>query len=134
MDFFGYFYQKFTSRMVSSRKPERMTMGKILIIKLGYSETLDSMLSVTTSLGDVLRTTFILHYFKGYEVNWLIDKNALPLLENNKYVKEIFIYSPSVMQKLKKRKFDIVINLEKLPEVCLFADSIKAKQNDSSVQ
>jgi len=37
-------------------------MKRILIIKLGYSETLDSMLSLTTSLGDVLRTTVILHF------------------------------------------------------------------------
>jgi hypothetical protein len=56
-------------------KPDK----KVLIIKLGYSETLDSALSLTTSLGDVLRTTVILHFFKDWHITWLVDEKALPL-------------------------------------------------------
>lgn len=99
-------------------------MKKILIIKLGYSETLDSMLSLTTSLGDVLRTTFILHFFKDCHVSWLVDKKAYPLLKDNKYIDRIRVYNSKNIGQLKKERFDIIINLEKLPEVCILADSL----------
>lgn len=95
-------------------------MRRLLIIKLGYSETLDSALNLTTSLGDVLRTTFILHFFKDRHVTWLVDKRAFPLLENNEYIDEIIIYSPENIRKLKHEKFDDVINFEKLPEIYEF--------------
>ncbi|MCX5701659.1 MAG: glycosyltransferase family 9 protein [Candidatus Omnitrophica bacterium] len=103
-------------------------MKKILIIKLGYSETLDSMLSLTTSLGDVLRTTVILHFFKGSHITWLVDKNARPLLENNKYIDRIWVYGPNIVGQLKKEKFNIIVNLEKLPEICLLSDSLRTKE------
>ncbi|MCX5705912.1 MAG: glycosyltransferase family 9 protein [Candidatus Omnitrophica bacterium] len=103
-------------------------MKKLLIIKMGYSETLDWMLSLTTSLGDVLRTTFILNYFKDYHIDWLVDGRALPLLEHNKYIKRIFVYNPSVGDELKKEKYDLVINLEKIPEACVLSDSLNAKK------
>ncbi len=45
--------------------------NKVLIIKLGYSETLDHEIGTTTSLGDVLRTTVILNYFKNSQVEIL---------------------------------------------------------------
>ncbi|HCJ65939.1 MAG TPA: glycosyl transferase, partial [Elusimicrobia bacterium] len=67
-------------------------MAKVLIIKLGYSETLDKEISVTSSLGDVLRTTIILNYFKNDVVTWLVDEKAYPLLEGNPYVKRILIF------------------------------------------
>jgi len=101
---------------------------RVLIIKMGYSETLDRMLSVTTSLGDVLRTTFILNYYKDWEVDWLVDGRAQQLLEHNKYISKIFAYYPSIGSKLKKNKYDLVINLEKIPEACFLADSLNAKK------
>jgi heptosyltransferase-2 len=103
-------------------------MKRVLIIKLGYSETLDSGLSLTASLGDVLRTTVILHYFKNNYVSWLADRKAVPLLENNKYIKRIWVYNRNTLNLLKKEKFDIVVNLEKLPEICHFCDSLLAKE------
>jgi heptosyltransferase-2 len=103
-------------------------MKKILIIKLGYSETLDSMLSLTTSLGDVLRTTFILHFFKNCHVTWLVDKKASPLLEGNKYISRIRTYDRDNLAKIRKEQFDIIINLEKLPEICALSDSLTAKE------
>ena len=51
-------------------------MAKILIVKMGYSETLDSHMSRISSLGDVLRTTVILHLFKNDHVTWLVDEKA----------------------------------------------------------
>ena len=103
-------------------------MSKILIIKMGYSETLDRMLSLTTSLGDVLRTTFILHYFKNDDVSWLVDGRAAPLLEGNFYINNILIYDPNTLERLKQDEFDLVINLEKIPEACIFSDSLKANR------
>lgn len=105
-----------------------LNMKKILIIKMGYSETLDRMLSLTTSLGDVIRTTFILNYFKNDNVSWLVDGKAAPLLEGNKHIKHILIYSPDIVHKLKKNNFDLIVNFEKSPEICLFVKSLKAKK------
>ena len=103
-------------------------MRKILIVKLGYSETLDSRLSLTTSLGDVLRTTVVLHYFKNDQVDWLADKKAIPLLENNPYIKRIFSYNKGVCRQLKKESYDLVVNLEKSPEACAFCGSLPARE------
>jgi heptosyltransferase-2 len=102
--------------------------SKVLIIKLGYSETLDSSLSLTTSLGDVLRTTVILHFFKDCHITWLVDEKALPLLEGNRHINKLQIYNSHTVFKLKKEKFDIIVNLEKVPEVCTFSDSLVANQ------
>lgn len=103
-------------------------MKKVLIIKLGYSETLGSRPSLNISLGDVLRTTIILHFFKDDEVSWLVDRKAGPLLENNKYIKRIWVYNSSALNMLKKERFDMIVNLEKLPKVCQFSDSLKARE------
>ncbi|MCF7878864.1 MAG: hypothetical protein K9L95_05295, partial [Candidatus Omnitrophica bacterium] len=100
-------------------------MGKILIIKMGYSETLESRLSLTSNLGDVLRTTFILNYFKQEEVTWLVDLSAYPLLAGNKYIERIVKYNRAAKEFLKKDKFDLVINLEKVPEICSFLKDLK---------
>lgn len=102
-------------------------MNKALIIKLGYTETLDNSLSLTTSLGDVLRTTFILHFFKDYEVSWLVDAKAAPLLEGNPYISRIFSYDKISLEKLRKEEYDTVVNFEKLPEVCELVNSLDCK-------
>lgn len=101
-------------------------MNKALIIKLGYSETLDKEISTSTSLGDVLRTTVILHFFKDNTVSWLVDKKAAPLLENNPYIKRILIYNLETVLQLQRERFDTVVNLEKVPGICALADSINA--------
>ena len=101
-------------------------MAKVLIIKLGYSETIDSEVSKTSSLGDVLRTTVILYPFKNDHVTWLVDAAAYPLLENNPYIARILIYDLTSVLQLQREKFDTVINLEKVPGICALADSITA--------
>jgi len=104
-------------------------MKKVLIIKLGYSETLASFLNSNISLGDVLRTTFILHYFKDCEVTWLVDEKGRPLIEDNPYLKKILVYNSGCLNELKKEEFDVVINFEKLPEICLLSDAINAREH-----
>ena len=101
-------------------------MGKVLIIKLGYSETLDKEISRTTSLGDVLRTTFVLNYFKHDDVSWLVDEKAAPLLENNPYINRLLLHNLETVLQLQSERFDTVINLEKVPGICALADSINA--------
>ncbi len=99
---------------------------KILIIKIGHSETLDAEISRKTSLGDVLRTTVLLHFFKNDEVTWLVDEKAFPLLEGNPYIQRILIYDLSSVLQLESEEFDWVINLEKVPGICALAGRINA--------
>lgn len=101
-------------------------MAKVLIIKLGYSETLDREISTTTSLGDVLRTTVILNFFRGDQVSWLVDEKAYPLLDNNPAIERILRYNLETVLQLQKERFDTVVNLEKVPGICALADSINA--------
>ena len=110
--------------MVQARKQKRLK--KVLIIKLGYSETLDRALTLNSSLGDVLRTTFILYYFKDCEVTWLVDERAAPLIEDNRYVKHVLVYNPSTLAGIKNKRFDTIVNFEKSPEICEMSDSIAA--------
>lgn len=101
-------------------------MAKVLIIKLGYSETIDPGIGKVTSLGDVLRTTVILYPFADDHVTWLVDEQAYPLLEGNPYINRILFYDPTSILQLQRERFDTVINLEKVPGICALADSISA--------
>jgi heptosyltransferase-2 len=101
-------------------------MAKVLIIKLGYSETIDNRIEKITSLGDVLRTTVILARFKNDHVTWLVDENAYPLLEGNPYIHRILTYDLSAVLQLQRERYDTVVNLEKVPGICALADSISA--------
>lgn len=82
----------------------------LLIIKTGHSETFtENLSSRICSLGDVFRTSLTLPLLEEYEVFWLTDQKAKPLLEQFKKVK--------VLTDLKDEEiignFDYVINLEK---------------------
>ena len=101
-------------------------MAKVLIIKLGYSETMDAGISKVTSLGDVLRSTVILHLFKDDQVTWLVDEGAYPLLEGNPYIHRLLPYDLSSVLQLQRERYDTVVNLEKVPGICALADSINA--------
>src|SRR3989338_112882 len=102
-----------------------MQKQKILIIKVGFSETLDSQTGFRSSLGDVLRTTPILHLFKDANVTWLVDEKAYQLLEGNLYIHRIVFLNTKAISRLQNEKFDIVINFEKIRYICILADSIK---------
>lgn len=99
---------------------------KVLIIKVGYSETLDPEISNITSYGDVLRTTVLLHLYKDENVTWLVDEKAYPILKGNPHIDRILIYNISSVLQLQSESFDTVINLEKVPGLCALADSITA--------
>lgn len=100
-------------------KPE-----KVLIIKLGYSETLVGEISRKTSLGDVLRSTVLLNTFKDAHVTWLVDEKAIPLLKGNKGIARIMPYDLTTVLQLQAERFDTIVNLEKVAGICAFADSL----------
>ncbi|OGQ96472.1 MAG: hypothetical protein A2521_09290 [Deltaproteobacteria bacterium RIFOXYD12_FULL_57_12] len=102
-------------------------MAKVLIIKLGYSETIDAGISRIPSLGDVLRTTVLLHPLAAEQVTWLVDGAAYPLLAGNPLISRILPYNLDSVLQLQREKFDTVINLEKTPGICALADSIDAR-------
>lgn len=99
---------------------------KVLLIKLGYSETLNPEISRTCSLGDVLRTTVILNYLHDYQVSWLVDEKAIPLLKDNPHIHRILPWNIETMCQLKHEIFDWVINLEKTPGLCAMVEDITA--------
>lgn len=99
---------------------------KVLIIKLGYSETLVPEFRRTASLGDVLRTTAVLHLYKNDHVTWLTDEAAIPLLRGNPYIHRILPFDLLSVLQLQSERFDKVINLEKVPGVCALVDRVRA--------
>lgn len=100
---------------------------KVLIVKLGFTETMDHRISLDNiSLGDIFRTTGILHLFKTDDVTWLTTQEGVPLLIDNPYIKRILTYDLTSILQLQKEHFDVVVNLEKIPGICAFTDSISA--------
>lgn len=100
----------------------------VLIIKPGYSETLDPDDNGIVSLGDILRTTVILHLFPSdqYHVTWLTDKKGIPLLKGNSHIHRLLSVNPFTPHLLLSEWFDIVINFEKEPGICAVSDRIPA--------
>jgi len=99
---------------------------KVLIVKTGFSEFLDRGISTTVSLGDVLICTSILHLYKNDEVTWLTDWQARQLLRGNPYIKELLIFGSPALEGIARRKFDILINLEKDIGICTFSNRVWA--------
>ena len=103
---------------------------RVLIIKTGHSETLDPDPSSIASLGDVLRSTVILHLFPPttHEVIWLTDPSAGALLDGVAGVDTVLSYGPLTHDRLVRMTFDVVVNLEKSAELCLLAATIPAER------
>ena len=105
---------------------------KVLIIKTGHCEILDKgNNSRKVSLGDILRTTVILHPYKNDEITWVTDQEAFPLFEGNPFIKEerLLPYDFTTALQLESEEFDTVINLEKIPGICALSDKIKSRRN-----
>jgi heptosyltransferase-2 len=105
---------------------------KILIIKLGYSETLDKEISKVVSLGDVIRTTPILEAlkekYKKSKIIFLTHEKSYELIENNPFIDKVIVWDEFSGYLLLREKFDILINLEKHPGICALAEMINAWQ------
>lgn len=98
---------------------------KVLIVKTGYSETLRCENSTACSLGDVFRTTAILHLFYNDQVTWLTDTSAVALLDGNPFVFRVLAFNLLAIQQLQSERYDVVVNLEKIPGVCAMSERIK---------
>ena len=103
---------------------------KVLIIKMGYSETLDAEIGKICSIGDVLRTTPILLALKEKypesNISWLTSAAAEPMLHGNPLIDRLLVWDEFVPFQLMREKFDVLVNLEKIPGVCAVADMIDA--------
>lgn len=103
---------------------------KILILKLGYSETLDPEISKIVSLGDVVRCSVVLEALKEKyphsHISWLVAQEALPLVIENPYIDRVLVWDEFVPFVLMKEQYDMVVNLEKLHGVCALTDMIQA--------
>ena len=71
-----------------------MTLLKVLIIKLGYSETFHPRVDDGPSLGDIFMTTMILRPLKDHHITWLVDRAGLPLLEGIPHIDSVLPYNP----------------------------------------
>ncbi len=102
---------------------------KILIIKLGYCETLINEEGFVPSLGDVFRHTVLLHKYGTDEVTWLTSQSAVPLLKDNPLIVRLLVYEDDANREmLLREEFDEVVCFEKARSICQLADSIKAKE------
>jgi ADP-heptose:LPS heptosyltransferase len=93
---------------------------RILIIKLD-------------AVGDVLRTTAILHglteRYRGSEISWVTRQSALPLFENNTLVHRVLAYeSTEAVLHCSEESFDLAINLDAARESAVLASHVKAKE------
>jgi heptosyltransferase-2 len=105
---------------------------KVLIIKTGYCEILNRESNLReVSLGDVFRSTAILHPYKNHEITWVTSKEAFPLLENNPFIKKerLLPFDFITESQIGSEEFDTIINLEKVPGICALSDRIKARKN-----
>lgn len=92
---------------------------RILIIKLG-------------AIGDVLRTTCILHGLKEKyprsEISWITRGESSFLFENNELVDSVYSYeSTEALFFVMSRDFDVVINLDVDPDSAALAESCKGR-------
>lgn len=93
---------------------------RILIIKLD-------------AIGDVLRTTCILHGLKEKypksEITWITRKDSILLFENNNLIHRILSYeSTETVLHTSYEEFDIVINLDPSPASAVLASNAKGKE------
>ena len=105
-------------------------MKKILIIKMGYSETLDAETSKIVSLGDVLRCTIILEPLKekypDAEITWLTSNESLPLIKGSEFIDRYLVWDEFLPYVLMRESYDMVVNLEKINGICALTDMINA--------
>ena len=97
-----------------------VTSVRILIIKLD-------------AVGDVLRTTSILHGLKekypSSEITWITRQSALPLFENNPLVDRVLSYeSTEAILHCAVEEYDILISLDAARESAVLASRVQAKE------
>ncbi len=84
------------------------------------------------AIGDVLRTTPILHYIKqkfgkDTHITWLTETSAYDLLKFNPLVDRVYIFNFKTIIQLEVEEFDILYNLDKDKPTLAIAKTLKAK-------
>ena len=100
-------------------EPDRQFGKMILIINLD-------------AMGDVLMTTAQLaplkrKYPHSY-IAWLTLKSAAPLLKENPYIDDVFVWEPESWLILEQMRFDLVLNADKSRRSCAFTMKLKSEK------
>ncbi len=106
-----------------------MKRKRVLIIKLGYCETLVNEQGFVPSLGDVFCHTVLLHRYKHDQVTWLTSQSAVPLLRCNPYIHSLITYEDNREELFADQSFDEVVCFEKAPVICKMAQAIRARKH-----
>ena len=84
------------------------------------------------ALGDVMRTTPILHGLKRKyphsHITWVTDPSATDLLRYNPFVNTLLVYDASTLARLAVEEFDVIISLDKEPRVAALAMTTTAHE------
>jgi len=84
------------------------------------------------AMGDVLRTTPILHGLKRKyphsHITWVTDPAVADLLRYNPFVNTLLLYDVSTLARLAVEEFDVIISLDKEPRVAALAMTTKAHE------
>ena len=91
----------------------------ILIIKLG-------------AIGDVIRTTAILHglkeKYKNCKIEWVVKNLSFDILKNNRLIDKLYILDNSTLNKLRNKKYDLVISLDDEYGACELSTKVNSKK------
>ena len=98
---------------------------------VAYPGKVSSILIIKTgAMGDVLRTTALLHgirrRFPDAQVTWITAPESTPLLSSNRFIHELLPFCPETCSKIENRHFDVLFNFEKEKEPLLLAGKVQA--------
>ena len=83
------------------------------------------------AIGDVIRTTSVLHglkeKYKGCSIDWVTKKESFDILKNNGLIDRVFMIG-NAKKDLKGEKYDLVICLDDENEACELASGIDSKK------
>ncbi len=100
-------------------RPDRPFGTKILIINLD-------------AMGDVLMTTAqlapIKRKFPDSYVAWITLKSAAPLLSENPFIDDVFVWDPESWLILERMKFDLIMNVDKSRRSAALTMKLNAKE------
>ncbi|MBI1824739.1 MAG: glycosyltransferase family 9 protein [Nitrospirae bacterium] len=84
------------------------------------------------AMGDVLRTTPLLHILKREYphsfITWLTDPPSADLLKYNKLIDRLYIYDSPDLARLSIESFDLLLSLDKEPRTAALAMKINARE------
>lgn len=95
------------------------TLGRVCVVKIG-------------ALGDVIRTLSILpalaERFPKGQITWVTSAAACRMLVGHPLIHRLIAFEPLAVAPLAHELFDTVISLDKEPEPCALAMSLRARQ------